>query len=227
MLCLARLIRWAMVASGTRNARAISAVVKPPTARNVSAIAEAGLNAGWQHINRRTNVSSSCGEVSTVRRFFCVGYLQGHLALAMAATPIRCEYDRPSAGTRPASAMRGDCPVGPRVGHCIAAASDASWTASSAAAKSRNLRTTVPSTCGVNSRNRCSIGTLKVLACHCSASAGPLITCRTSMGWLPRDFIPGPRRQPARRADTPVRGFRRQRSRIRRGIPWLPGRLHR
>ena len=64
MLCLARLIRWAMVASGTRNAWAISAVVKPPTARKVSAIAEAGVNAGWQHMKRRTSVSSSCGEVS-------------------------------------------------------------------------------------------------------------------------------------------------------------------
>ncbi len=40
MLCLARLIRWAIVGSGTRNAWAISAVVKPPTARNVSAIAD-------------------------------------------------------------------------------------------------------------------------------------------------------------------------------------------
>ena len=36
--CLARLIRWAMVASGTRNAAAICAVVRPPTARRVSAI---------------------------------------------------------------------------------------------------------------------------------------------------------------------------------------------
>src|SRR5215831_13686464 len=64
MLCLARLIRWAIVASGTRNAWAISAVVKPPTARNVSATAEAGVNAGWQHMKRRTSVSSSCGAVS-------------------------------------------------------------------------------------------------------------------------------------------------------------------
>jgi hypothetical protein len=46
MLCLALLIRWAMVASGTRKAWAISAVVKPPTARSVRAIAEAGVNAG-------------------------------------------------------------------------------------------------------------------------------------------------------------------------------------
>ena len=33
MRCLARLMRWAMVASGTRKAPAISAVDRPPTAR--------------------------------------------------------------------------------------------------------------------------------------------------------------------------------------------------
>ena len=35
ILCLPRLIRWAIVVSGTRNARAISAVESPPTARSV------------------------------------------------------------------------------------------------------------------------------------------------------------------------------------------------
>ena len=58
MLCLARLIRCAIVASGTRNALAISAVVRPPTARSVSAIADAGDSAGWQHMKSRTSVSS-------------------------------------------------------------------------------------------------------------------------------------------------------------------------
>ena len=42
MRCFALLMRWAIVASSTRNAFAISAVVSPPTARSVSAIAEAG-----------------------------------------------------------------------------------------------------------------------------------------------------------------------------------------
>ena len=37
IICLARLIRWAMVASGTRNAAAIWVVDRPPTARSVSA----------------------------------------------------------------------------------------------------------------------------------------------------------------------------------------------
>ncbi len=61
MICLARLIRCAIVASGTRNARAISAVVRPPTARSVSAIADAGDSAGWQHMNSRSSVSSRSG----------------------------------------------------------------------------------------------------------------------------------------------------------------------
>ena len=44
--CFARLIRWATVASGTRNARAISAVVNPPTARNVNATWDEGVSDG-------------------------------------------------------------------------------------------------------------------------------------------------------------------------------------
>ena len=42
----ARLIRCAIVASGTRNAFAISVVVRPPTARSVSAMADDGVSAG-------------------------------------------------------------------------------------------------------------------------------------------------------------------------------------
>ena len=59
MVCLARVIRRVMVASGTRNARAISAVVRPPTARSVSAICDGGDSDGWQHRNSRTSVSSA------------------------------------------------------------------------------------------------------------------------------------------------------------------------
>ena len=52
-------MRCAIVASGTRKALAISAVVSPPTARSVSAIDEAGVSAGWAHMNSRASVSSS------------------------------------------------------------------------------------------------------------------------------------------------------------------------
>jgi hypothetical protein len=65
MLCFARLIRCAIVASGTRNALAISAVVRPPTARNVSAMAEGRVSAGWQHMKRRTSASSPCAGASS------------------------------------------------------------------------------------------------------------------------------------------------------------------
>ena len=52
-------MRCAMVASGTRKALAISAVVSPPTARSVSAIDDAGVSDGWQHMNSNASVSSS------------------------------------------------------------------------------------------------------------------------------------------------------------------------
>jgi hypothetical protein len=58
---LARLIRCAIVASGTRNAAAISAVVRPPTARRVSASWEGADSAGWQQSASRVIVSSSAG----------------------------------------------------------------------------------------------------------------------------------------------------------------------
>ena len=47
-----------MVASDTRKARATSAVVRPPTARRVSAICDDGDTAGWQHMKSKIRVSS-------------------------------------------------------------------------------------------------------------------------------------------------------------------------
>ena len=46
---LARLMRCAIVASGTRYAWAIWRVVSPPTARRVSATADDGVSDGWAH----------------------------------------------------------------------------------------------------------------------------------------------------------------------------------
>ena len=65
MLALARLMRCAIVASGTRKAWVISAVVRPPTARKVRAIAEDGVREGWQHMKNSVRVSSWSGSVST------------------------------------------------------------------------------------------------------------------------------------------------------------------
>ena len=41
---------YEVVASGTKNARAISSVVRPPTARNVNATCEDDDSLGWQHM---------------------------------------------------------------------------------------------------------------------------------------------------------------------------------
>ena len=58
MDCLARVIRRVIVSTDTKNARAISSVVSPPTARSVSAICDAGASDGWQHMKSSGNVSS-------------------------------------------------------------------------------------------------------------------------------------------------------------------------
>ena len=65
MVCLARLIRCAIVASGTPNAAAICAVDRPPTARSVSAIWLGEDRSGWQQPNSKASESSrSAGSAS-------------------------------------------------------------------------------------------------------------------------------------------------------------------
>ena len=44
-------MRWAMVGSGTRKARAISGVERPPSSRSVKATWASGASAGWQQVN--------------------------------------------------------------------------------------------------------------------------------------------------------------------------------
>src|SRR2546422_1060515 len=47
-----------MVGSGTRNARAISGVVRPPTRRSVSATRPSAESTGWQHVKIKRRRSS-------------------------------------------------------------------------------------------------------------------------------------------------------------------------
>ena len=106
IVCFARLIRCAIVASGTRNARAISAVVRPPTARSVSAIADEGVSAAWQHMNSRMSVSSCSTSSRRQRPWTTVGTAARRVALAPAAGalaadvighPPRRDLDQPAA----------------------------------------------------------------------------------------------------------------------------------
>jgi hypothetical protein len=61
ILRLARVIRCPTVDSGTRKARAICAVVRPHTARSVSAICPVRGRAGWQQVNSSRSRSSGSG----------------------------------------------------------------------------------------------------------------------------------------------------------------------
>ena len=136
MRCLARLMRRVMVASGTRNARAISAVVRPPTARRVSAICDAGDRTGWQHMNSRMSVSSdSAAGRSAAGASHCSGSAQR--ATLSSRRWRACSLRSRSVSRREATVIsqpRGLSGM-PSVGHCMAAARSASWVASSAVSK--------------------------------------------------------------------------------------------
>ena len=101
MRCLALEMRCAIVASSTMNALAISAVVSPPTARSVSAIAEAGVSAGWQHMNSTVNVSSSSDTSRPGGSAQCSDRLPvpaGLLAAPLVDQPPLGGLDQPAAG---------------------------------------------------------------------------------------------------------------------------------
>ena len=121
-----------MVASGTRNARAISAVVSPPTARSVSATCDGRVSAGMaaQQQQRRASRPPP-GAGSAARR---LGRDARPPARRRAASLRQISISRRD-GHRDQPAPR----VGrqPPTGHCGAAASSASCTASSAARRSR------------------------------------------------------------------------------------------
>ena len=55
----ARVIRACTVAVGTRNARAISSLVRPPSTRRVSATRASRDSTGWQEMNISASTSSS------------------------------------------------------------------------------------------------------------------------------------------------------------------------
>ena len=65
ILALARDRRRFIVSGATRNARAISSVVSPPTARKVSATCASVARAGWQHM--KTSSSRSSGIIVSYR----------------------------------------------------------------------------------------------------------------------------------------------------------------
>jgi hypothetical protein len=135
---LARLIRLAVVASGTMNAWAISAVLRPPTAHRVSGIASVGVSAGWQDMNSNASESSRSDTAAAT-----VGSLA---ATVSSRRRLASSLRQISASRRDATVIsqpRGLVGV-PLIGQWVAAASRASYTASSASVKSPWPRTSTP-----------------------------------------------------------------------------------
>jgi hypothetical protein len=133
----ARLMRWAMVASGTRNARAICAVPSPATARSVSATCDGRVSVGWQQSS--SSVSESSCSPAPASSAAVAGPVRAAVSTAACSRPARaCSARHRSTSLREAvviSHPRGLSGT-PSAGQCRAAASSASCTASSAASKS-------------------------------------------------------------------------------------------
>ena len=155
--CFARLIRRVTVSGAASRARAISAVLRPPTARRVRAIWDAAGSDGWQHMMNSTRVSSvSAGLRSPAGAG--PGSAMAHWATVSSRRRRAWSARSRSVSRRAATAISQ--PLGlsgsPSRGHCRAAASSASWVASSARSKWPKRRTTAPRTCGASRRSRSS-----------------------------------------------------------------------
>ena len=140
-------------ARATRNARAISAVVSPPSSRSVSATWALAASAGWQQVKIRRSRSSRTGPSSgrLVARV-----QQRRLGVAVVARRLAAQpVDRAVAGggDDPARGARRQ----PVDGHRSTAAANASWTASSAMSMSPKTRTRTATARPYSSRKTRSI----------------------------------------------------------------------
>ena len=126
-------MRCATVASATRNALAISTVVKPATARRVNATCASWDSAGWQHVKiRRSRSSASGGSGPNVARSNCSSFPRYRLSrrrMSMARRRAVVINHAPGLSGMPSS------------GHLSSAATRLSWTTSSARSKSPSIRT--------------------------------------------------------------------------------------
>lgn len=135
-LRLVRTSRCAIVGSGTRNARATCAVVRPSTARSVSASRASGDRDGWQQANSIGNRSSGVPPPGSRGA-------GGSASAACAAAAPASRWRRARARSRSTArrcAVVVSHPPGlggtPRVGQVRSASTSASCTASSATSKS-------------------------------------------------------------------------------------------
>src|SRR5450759_2167838 len=130
---LARTMRCATVVSVSRNALAISAVVKPATARRVNATWASCESAGWQHVKisrRRSSDSTGSSAIGDRSRSATFSrYLLSRRRMSMARRLAVVINHAPGLSGIPCS------------GHFSNATTRLSWTTSSARSKSPSTRT--------------------------------------------------------------------------------------
>src|SRR5512133_329694 len=137
-------MRWAMVGSGTRKARAISSVVRPPSRRRVSATLASGESTGWQEMKTSRNRSSPMGSSrpasdSSTAASCSASSSQPSSSCFRSASLIRRNRS-PARRLAVAMSQAPGLSGTEEVGHCSSAATRASWASSSARSKSRTIR---------------------------------------------------------------------------------------
>src|SRR3989344_3282727 len=150
-LRLARTMRWATGGSGTRNARAISAVVSPPNSSKVSATRASVGSTGWQAVKMRRSRSSpmssccTCIRVSTTSGAYWASSASRSWPRASFSRVCSACWRRRSMARRLAVVIsRASGLAGrPVVGQCCSAAASASCASSSARPTSRVMRATL------------------------------------------------------------------------------------
>ena len=222
MLCFARLMRCAIVASGTRNAL-----------RDLGR-RQAADRAQRQRDRRRRGQRRMAAHEQEDER---VVVLDVRLRLRRGRSPstarrrdrsrgaaarFRCGCDRSCVATRPGSASRAGCRA------CLARPlhrrrEQRFLHRVFGRGESRKRRTTAPSTCGARSRNRCSTRSparrrhVKSLRAARSSPAALRSACSSAAAG------PRRRRRLAPQSRTPAPDSRRRRSSSRRETPWFRG----
>src|ERR687897_1478526 len=154
ILRLARVIRWRIVTSGTRKARAISEACSPPSSRNVSATCASGARAGWQQVkinrSRSSTIDASSKASSSngswlwsviVARCSRLARVDSRRRRSRARLRAVTVIHAPGLGGRPVSGQRW------------VATTNASWTDSSARSMLPRSRTRPATTRPYSSRN--------------------------------------------------------------------------
>src|SRR5437879_5680486 len=139
ILALARTIRCAMVDAGTRKARAISSVERPPSVRRVRATCASVASAGWQHVKISRSLSSGTGASSSSAKSSRCRAISSCFCARRARRRSRSIALWRAVPISQATGLSGM----PAAGHCSSATSNASCSASSATSKSPSTRISV------------------------------------------------------------------------------------